>query len=763
MAERLDSDMCGQLAENVEILTHSGQKTLDESKLKKIKQICKSLYLLNCSGLCTTDFMKEFFKLSYETVIRMPNSLNSCLQGDRGLSNGYVKHTYHLLLCQLEKQHSEVRFSAFQICDVLFRRSHCFRELLVSEMQRVLELAAETNPDKPLPMPKTVAKDLKLFALRTIQQWNKEFGSGYKKLQLGFNFLKNCKKVDFDTLEAQSNAERLRQEEEERRKNVQSNKKLKAVAQEYSDMKTDISDTITALDNCISLILPEPENFFINEDKETDSSFALAPQESIKNSDLKKPILPQNYTDEEGCYNNEHRAHGLLSGNYKIEVELKPDIVINETSENAAIFENAKGFWQLINNRYLPAVKNWIKVITKYSGSTQHLKEIIDLKQRLEAVLNKWSELKTNLKSVSDTDESDSDLEEVEEKEGYEETVKDQTLSELNFELKNDVKSTVTISKRKAGDWNILQEDYEEDPTTAKSTLVTLNKATGNTMLAGKPQANKKKKSGTIQDAKPCTSTSKDNAQSVTSYDVTQPSTSGGATESQSRKQRLLEVAPKLPFDVDLYHWEDENVAVPTMFCVKPDGARFWSATSTDELEEIPVPEGAATLRTRVIEFTGKYEPVKWACRAPLPTGKLCPRRDRYKCPFHGPIVPRDEKGQRTDGQPDEKSEANTDDTNKNVPDWQDPQLLEDIKEATGIDLKMPEKRKKQSTKKERKKKFPGLTDISEKRKSSYERLSRKIFKKSSMKKVAKALDQLDHKRFRDKYGDQFHYMYGTA
>ncbi|XP_049862769.1 UV-stimulated scaffold protein A-like [Schistocerca gregaria] len=725
MAERLDSDMCGQLAENVEILTHSGQKTLDESRLKKIKQICK-------------------------------------------LSNGYVKHTYHLLLCQLEKQHSEVRFSAFQICDVLFRRSHCFRELLVSEMQRVLELAAETNPDKPLPMPKTVAKDLKLFALRTIQQWNKEFGSGYKKLELGFSFLKNCKKVDFDTLEAQSNAERLRQEEEERRKNVQSNKKLKAVAQEYSDMKTDISDTITALDNCISLILPEPENFFINEDKETDSSFALAPQESIKTTDLKKPMLDknimlQNYTDEEGCYNNEHRAHGLLSGNYKIEVELKPDIVINETPENAAIFENAKGFWQLINNRYLPAVKNWIKVITKYSGSTQQLKEIIDLKQRLEAVLNKWSELKTNLKYVSDTDESDSDLEEVEEKEGYEETVKDQTLSELNFESKNDVKNTVTISKRKAGDWNILQEDYEEDPTTAKSTLVTLNKATGNTMLAGKPQAIKKNKSGTIQDAEPSTSTSKDNAQSVTSYDVTQPSTSGGATESQSRKQRLLEVAPKLPFDVDLYHWEDENVAVPTMFCVKPDGARFWSATSTDELEEIPVPDGAATLRTRVIEFTGKYEPVKWACRAPLPSGKLCPRRDRYKCPFHGPIVPRDEKGQRTDGQPDEKSEANTDDTNKNVPDWQDPQLLEDIKEATGIDLKMPEKRKKQSTKKERKKKFPGLTDISEKRKSSYERLSRKIFKKSSMKKVAKALDQLDHKRFRDKYGDQFHYMYGTA
>ena len=32
-------------------------------------------------------------------------------------------------------------------------------------------------------------------------------------------------------------------------------------------------------------------------------------------------------------------------------------------------------------------------------------------------------------------------------------------------------------------------------------------------------------------------------------------------------------------------------------------------------------------------------------CRAPLPTGDLCTRRDKYKCPFHGPIIPRDDAG----------------------------------------------------------------------------------------------------------------------
>lgn len=32
-----------------------------------------------------------------------------------------------------------------------------------------------------------------------------------------------------------------------------------------------------------------------------------------------------------------------------------------------------------------------------------------------------------------------------------------------------------------------------------------------------------------------------------------------------NRKKKLLEIAPKLPFDVDLYHWEDENLQTPVL------------------------------------------------------------------------------------------------------------------------------------------------------------------------------------------------------
>jgi hypothetical protein len=48
----------------------------------------------------------------------------------------------------------------------------------------------------------------------------------------------------------------------------------------------------------------------------------------------------------------------------------------------------------------------------------------------------------------------------------------------------------------------------------------------------------------------PVPSTSKDNSVSMS---------------EGSRKAKLLAVAPKLPFDIDLYHWEDNKVQAPTM------------------------------------------------------------------------------------------------------------------------------------------------------------------------------------------------------
>jgi len=45
-------------------------------------------------------------------------------------------------------------------------------------------------------------------------------------------------------------------------------------------------------------------------------------------------------------------------------------------------------------------------------------------------------------------------------------------------------------------------------------------------------------------------------------------------------------------------------------------------------------------------DFESENTCVGTSCRAQMPDGSLCKRRDLKKCPFHGPIVPRDAQGQ---------------------------------------------------------------------------------------------------------------------
>lgn len=54
---------------------------------------------------------------------------------------------------------------------------------------------AEINYDLPLPPPKPAAQDLKNRAVETVQKWYDKFAEGYRKLALGYNFLKKCRKV----------------------------------------------------------------------------------------------------------------------------------------------------------------------------------------------------------------------------------------------------------------------------------------------------------------------------------------------------------------------------------------------------------------------------------------------------------------------------------------------------------------------------------------------------------------------------------------
>ena len=57
------------------------------------------------------------------------------------LSDDYVRLTYEEVLSRLEKEHAEIRLSAFQILNELFVRSHCLRDLFLADFQTIMDLS----------------------------------------------------------------------------------------------------------------------------------------------------------------------------------------------------------------------------------------------------------------------------------------------------------------------------------------------------------------------------------------------------------------------------------------------------------------------------------------------------------------------------------------------------------------------------------------------------------------------------------------------
>ncbi|KAF6205498.1 hypothetical protein GE061_019671 [Apolygus lucorum] len=402
------------------------------------------------------------------------------------------------------------------------------------------------------------------------------------------------------------------------------------------------------------------------------------------------------------------RLYGVInSRDFNIEIKLDDKVKIVEDDENSPILEAARDSFKMVNNSFLPKVTAWVELITIADGERELLKTALYLKDRLDAAVAKYNRLQIvkppPRKQEDDIDEvtSDSDLEEVPEVKPDKRTV---TREEVGF-----LSERLDLFKKKSS-------------------------------KAGECSNPKRIKEEVPKDEVP----------------PSEPEATSEKVKIKDRKTQLLEVAPKLPYDIDLYHWEDEKLPTPTLVPVNTEGGRFWGASISEEIGEVALPGGSDSLRSRVIEFTGKFEPVTRACRAPLPSGKLCPRHDRQKCPLHGVIVDRDEEGNIVNPEDEEKVKKST--KAPEVPDWQDPKLLAEIKAATGVDLKMPVKGQRL-----KKKKHPGLTDINPKVDTPESRIANKIFNKRSLKRVAATLDKLDQKRYRDKFGDQFNYIHDTS
>jgi hypothetical protein len=163
---------------------------------------------------------------------------------------------------------------------------------------------------------------------------------------------------------------------------------------------------------------------------------------------------------------------------------------------------------------------------------------------------------------------------------------------------------------------------------------------------------------------------------------------------------------------------------------------------------------------TRLVKttFVGKFEPVKWTCRAPMKNGKLCPRMDRVKCPLHGKVVARDETGKIVN----EKDQIEFDALNKKLnkqkeTPWLDEELIADINASSGKNLIRTNSTKKEADNKKRKKNG-NLVNVAKAENTSRMRLEKRLLCPKNMNKIGSILDNIERRQNYEKFHHNFHY-----
>lgn len=108
---------------------------------------------------------------------------------------------------------------------------------------------------------------------------------------------------------------------------------------------------------------------------------------------------------------------------------------------------------------------------------------------------------------------------------------------------------------------------------------------------------------------------------------------------SSSVRSKLIAEAPVMKWGSYLDNWGSNHDILANQRGLELEG--HWGRVDYDAV--IPA-EKIAELNVQTTIYKEEHVEIQ-SCRAPLRKGGLCERRDLKVCPFHGPIIPRDEEG----------------------------------------------------------------------------------------------------------------------
>ncbi|KAG0082132.1 hypothetical protein BGZ92_011907, partial [Podila epicladia] len=417
-------------------------------------------------------------------------------------------------------------------------------------------------------------------------------------------------KIDFTNLvpvtdEARSAEQRA---QEERSKRIR-RKKYEAAATDIDEQAPDIQENVRKMGACFDILVPK-----LDDEDTLNAIFSAEASNSPEDQDMDATNADLHRHDPLGVHDN-----ALGSSRYRLEINVSKDnpVDIAESEDNAEVFATLREGYRLIVKKHWPLVMGWLDVLMKVDQEPggqgravydRLLRLAIDLKRDVADVKSKSEDLGVNMDTMygphgEESDESENEFEEVE----------ISTAAQSKAKGKQVDRKTLQSPPRARKPANTVfvmlgEEILKDDPTYTGGTRV-------------KPSRRSV--------AKPNSSDSLNLKESSVERDV--------ATHGEESREELLARAPVVPWDDDLAVWDKKEIQFNTSglefshrFLGVGDGSNLVSDATLERMK----------MRTRI--YTPDVPQVIKACRFPMSNGRLCMRRDLVRCPYHGPVVPRD-------------------------------------------------------------------------------------------------------------------------
>ncbi|CAJ0577630.1 unnamed protein product, partial [Mesorhabditis spiculigera] len=295
------------------------------------------------------------------------------------------------LLQEAEKSDCIKRLLALSLLDYFFHRAHAWRSRVVDNLQEVLIIFCELDIlHRPLPEPKSEARDLKVDAIKKIKVWHEKFSEGYERLKNVPHFLANSKSMDYQSASASLQIECQQLEEEKRKEEEKTAKAVQQVMAKFQMMHADIERCLKEVSSAVNLLVPNFAEDFEGE------AFAV-------------DCLP---------LTSDGRLHGYADA-HSISINLKEALPrVKLSKENEALVSAVRDGRSMLDF-YRKNIARWLTRMASVGAKQEDCAPLLNINNRIEEERLRINDLRIPEKPSRDDDSSDeaSDFEDVPEKE----------------------------------------------------------------------------------------------------------------------------------------------------------------------------------------------------------------------------------------------------------------------------------------------------------------------------------------------------------